>query len=677
MGRGEEWRLCHRRVMKQRAPVQGVACGPGPPRACQCAVPSSSTRRRQAPGLALAWDSQSSWTSCSRQASPSLGSAHSLLQVRLRFPAPGRASGQREGGRAQSADQTVRSSRFCHSLAAPAMSSSEAPPSASRSPRTPQSTSPRSDAVPSPPRPPRSLQRTLSTSTSSTHSHTGSSSLLGSPRAGVGSQTRGPARWSAASTVATSVHPDDEAADGERTAAPASPLPITPSLCGSSPSGDHDAPLARPRAVSFATDPHPAVARGALPPLPVAPSAPPPPHPPLPLPSRSALRARAPRQSSASSSSAGSASPLPRPSPPSVPSSFRSQGTLLPTYSHARADAPPRLSPPQSHWDAPWAPPDGLDDEEREVLGLMPILQPGMGLLPFEEDDSAREAEQRVQEQGWAGQDAGGAELRRSLVEEVLPLPPAHPFLAQGYRQQFGTPGVQPLEATESAAAVPSAAQPPPLPTSASSSTLSPPSSSRTRRTSMLSSLAAPFAGLSRSRSTGSATSGGLAPPVEGGGESSSRGRGYRLSVIGEASSPSPSPSRGGQSASAGSSSTSLSSGSGSRRRLRRSSGLPGPESASSLPLQAGTEGSQVQYPSADAARQELEGMNGKAAKLLGLSVASQGAPAGRSAPPSLHGPSVSRTPTAGEWTGEWNASGEGALPSWPARKEELQGHEV
>ncbi|GAA5854943.1 hypothetical protein JCM9279_003580 [Rhodotorula babjevae] len=507
------------------------------------------------------------------------------------------------------------------------------------------------------------IQRTLSASTASSTSHS-SSSHPGSPRSGAraslgggagggggaGNRARG-ARWSA-STAATSVHGAgiDEDVEGEgleKARSPADSMPRTPSLAGSSSAGENRALLG--------LAPSPAAAHGSFP-FPASSG----------TPNSSGRRSSSARRPSTSSATTTS----PHPSSPSSRSSALSH-----TAHPSSSPSPP---PPAAHWHAPWAPPAGLDDEEQLVLGLLPILHPGAGLLEPERahdiDDARREgALSAPSERGSA------VELERKLAHGPPPADkpaPAHPFSAPGVALRHS----------------PS----PPASTSTSRTTSllvpEPAPSRRTKRTSMLSTLAAPFAGLSRGRSTGSSTSGagaGLGVPGEG-----ERARAYRLSVIGEAPSSSHSLLHSGRSSASSSSTSSLVQASSSswRRQLRRMSisssaratGSSQSRSAGGIEtaLTETSTGSQVRYVSAEAAREELEGMNGKAARLLGLSVAVPAAGRGEEGEEdrAVGRSRVAAVERSGSVRSSMSRGGEQevrTLPRWPARRDEVEPFEL
>ncbi|GAA5997601.1 uncharacterized protein JCM10292_000962 [Rhodotorula paludigena] len=202
--------------------------------------------------------------------------------------------------------------------------------------------------------------------------------------------------------------------------------------------------------------------------------------------------------------------------------------TLLPTYAYARADPPPL---PLEQGFIP--PPLDLDDEERLILGTLPIFARGAGTAMAEYGWTRAEEELEVR---------GGSERRdkcslgRSTPGLERPMSPASVLLAPIPRPAVPVPRLE--------QALPSV----PVDPSRSS-----------KRASVFATLAAPFAVLSRSRSTG-----GLAVP----GASDDARRGHRLSMIGEMDSSSPSP--------ASSISRSSSSASGQESRLRTRSTLFG-----------------------------------------------------------------------------------------------------
>ncbi|GAA5894904.1 hypothetical protein JCM8208_006102 [Rhodotorula glutinis] len=533
------------------------------------------------------------------------------------------------------------------------------PSSPTSSPRSP-------DLATTPPRPPRSIHRTLSASTASSTSHSSSSpSHPGSPHSGSGSGARASlggggagnrargARWSA-STAATSVHglgleleEGDEGAE-EKARSPAASMPRRPSLAGTSPAGGERALLgvAASSAAAHGSFPFPA-------------SSPPPSG----TPTSSERRPSSARRPSAASATTTS--------PHSASSSSRSSAVShTPHSSTSTSTSPP---PPAEHWHAPWAPPVGLDDEEQLVLGLLPILHPGAGLLEPEPAHEGGEERPERQLSGQGGREWEGGR-REALGPPVPEKPaPAHPFSAPGVaiRHSPSPPSSTP---TSRAGSSSSLLAPPPEP------------SKRTKRTSMLSTLAAPFAGLSRSRSTGSSGAG-LVVPGEG-----ERARAYRLSVIGEASSSAHS----GASSSSSSSRSSLApTSSSSSRRLRRtslsSSARPSGSSQSQsrsggggdAPSTETSKGSQVRYASAEAAREELEGMNGKAAKLLGLSVAAtavrpeEGEEEERAAGGSREA-TVERSSSVRSAGSRGRAEDDRRdLPRWPARRDEVEPFEL
>jgi len=440
----------------------------------------------------------------------------------------------------------------------------------------------------------------------------------------------------------------DEREGAEKARSPAASMPRTPSLAGSSPAGGEKV---LPGAAASSTAllgafPFPATSTASSPPL-------------GPLSS-----ARRPTTSCATTTS-------PHPSSSSSRSSIRSH-TARPSSSSSISPPPP----PTEHWHAPWAPPTGLDDEEQLVLGLLPILHPGAGLLQPEPAHNDGDDDQR---RGGALLLSGSSEREWAVEREWALGPlvpgraaPAHPFSVPGIAIRHS---LSPPSSTSTGRA---------LPASAAQALLAPApepeQTKRAKRTSMLSTLAAPFAGLGRSRSTGGAS---------GEGE---RARAYRLSVIGEASSGAQSGASAASSASSSASSLAHASASSSRRRLRRtsvsSSSRAGADRSSSQSVPSGGDaastetstGSQVRYASAEAAREELEGMNGKAAKLLGLSVAAAGRGGGEEEERAAGRFGVGTVERSGSVRSSRSRGVEEVgreLPRWPARRDEVEPFEL
>ncbi|GAA5927346.1 hypothetical protein JCM3775_002522 [Rhodotorula graminis] len=507
------------------------------------------------------------------------------------------------------------------------------------------------------------IHRTLSASTASTTSrsssshpssprsgpHAGSAPTLGG--AGPGTRARGARR--SASTAATSVHgfEGDEGGFEKARSPAAASMPRTPSLAGSSPAGGDEVQLGLVPSGAAAQADFPSATHSS------SPSA----EAPIGRPSS----ARRPSTSSSTTTSPPASSSPSRSSPPSH--------TAHPSPSPRSSSTSP--VPPAEHWHASWAPPADVDDEEQLVLGLLPILHPGAGLL---EPEPAHEGATEQRELVWSeSSEREWAFECRSVLGQAHGPPkpdtpaPAHPFSAPGVALRR-TP--TPPSSTSRSPSTSSLLAPP----------LEPPK--HTKRTSVLSTLASPFAGLARSRSTGgggSAAGTGLAPPHDG-----ERASTYRLSVIGEASSSAHS---GGSSSSSSAASLAPTSSGSSRRRLRRtslssSSGASQSQSQSRSGAEATvTEtGSQVRYASAEAARDELDRMGGKAAKVLGLSVAApapadvrgeqeqEGRAAGGPSAAAVERPRSVRSSRSGGGDQE-----ERGLSRWPARRDDIKPFEL
>ncbi|BGP52071.1 hypothetical protein JCM10450v2_008042 [Rhodotorula kratochvilovae] len=501
-----------------------------------------------------------------------------------------------------------------------------------------------SPATALPARPPRSAHRPLSAATTASTTSTSGSSHFSSPRMTGGAKDRA-GRWSAASTAPTSVCDDDgRAASPPSRSVPlpgAAPLPPAPHV-------QTEQVVGRPRRLSSLSAR--SVARSEDSDLPSTPLASHSPRGPLPIPLHahahgpaSALRTHAARQPSLSSS-IGTAS-----SSSHGPSTSSSRATLLPSYAHAHADPPPLASALRQsesvaapHSEA-WAPPEDLDDEERVVLGAMPILHPGAELFPLPESSS--DAGASAGEGGWGAHAAGRwseGELGRSTTAGALASfapssrVPLHPFAAQ--------PSAPPLVAVM---------EPPASETRWASVSAGPSTSPNTgnKRASMLSTLASPFAGLSRSKS-GSALSPPSASSIGGAGREGRRR--YRLSVIGEASSPS-----------ASSRASSASAASGESTRSRASSGVGAALAALSPSYRhrgahdpaPPPQEPHVRFSSPQGAGGALSPPS-KAAKLLGLGGGSESAPARSPA----HSPARRRSSLSSSFEETWAPSPDPSL---------------
>ncbi|GAA6048748.1 hypothetical protein JCM3770_003940 [Rhodotorula araucariae] len=375
--------------------------------------------------------------------------------------------------------------------------------------------------------------RPLSASTTISAASASDSSHISSPPMSTGAFDRAE-RWSAASTAATSMC-DDEG----RAVLPPSGTVQLPEAAA-----EAYAPHAQRKELSYRSPQRSSLTARSAPAspgecdsvaTPVAPSAA---RVPDPIPERSVAGHPHAAPQPSLCSSVGTVSTSPRVSASSP------REKPLPSDAHAHAD--PRstsrivpLPPVPPHSDA-WAPPEDLDDEERVVLGAVPIFQPAAMAPPRSETDSG--AAESGGERAWGvgtQNQAARRELGRSSSADALvsTMSVAHPFSASPSAPPVFTV-TEPPDADVrwmSASAGPSTS---PRPSTSSSAAAAP-----NKRTSMFSTLASPFAGLSRSKSAGA-------------GEGRRR---YRLSVIGEASSSasaSPSPSSAAPSSRASSTSS-------------------------------------------------------------------------------------------------------------------------